>query len=117
MANLWIPLGVSVSHDAPGPGLTALPVPSRCSAGDGCLPQPLLGYEHRGSPGDHHGHAVLQRQDPRVSRVAPPTHIPKPSIPIQAVAEGLGKRGELSMEPLSVKAILSASQIRGLPHL
>lgn len=51
-------------------GLTPLPVHLfRCRSGDGCLPQPLLGYEHRRSPGDHHGHAVLQRQNPRVSVV------------------------------------------------
>lgn len=64
MPNLWVSLCPGMRS---APGLTALSMPSRCSAGDGCLPQPLLGYEHCSSPGDHHGHAVLQRQDPRVS--------------------------------------------------
>lgn len=76
MSNLWISLCPRMRA---APGLTTLPVPSRCSAGDGCLPQPLLGYEHCSSPGDHHGHTVLQRQDPRVSCVTPPTQSP-PSL-------------------------------------
>lgn len=112
----------------------SLPAPFRCGSGDGCLPQPLLGYEHRRSPGDHHGHTVLQRQDPRVSVLRCGQEQPWLSSGFQAALstrerrphpKGLHPcpgRGWESREcggsfPWSFTNSLSVSQVRGLPHL
>lgn len=60
-----VPLAPHGGHDLPrSVCLSLLP---RGHPGGGGFSKSLLGHERGCPPGDHHGHTVLQRQDPRVS--------------------------------------------------
>lgn len=116
--QICLPL-VPVPHSI---ALTVLPMLFRCSAGYGGLPQPLLGHEHRCSPGHHHGHAVLQWQDPCVSA----HEVPSVST-LLSTSSSSQRAPSSSRQRLEIAVVVAAfhgaaltlpmSQVRGLPHL